>query len=454
MDAFLILLLAAIATGLPLYLGQKYGLVRLVSPLHLVGIFCFLGFGLKSAVYVVAPDLAFHARFVDTPWGSQLGALYLTLFVLVICLGYRCACSPVSRSDNVVAARLVAAGVVRRGWLFAVALGVSVVTMGIILQARGGSWLSLDVLTALNQDRQINVNADGIGAMMAGIKSFFLVPECAFVLLLGHGIVTGARRSLWQAAILAGLLVCIALISADRFDLIELVVFGVATHMILGGRLHLRLMVVCAVGIAALCIVSAYMTQLRFGIDRALVWQMLGRQIVGSTYFLDINAAVMVTDRVEAQHLMLGQSYLWWSFGWVPRAFWPDKPAIDLGVFFKREIMQVYSGGSYNVTGPGEAFINFSWLGVAVGFALGWIYRWGEAALLSAFGAIRYGAFAAYPLIFYPFVQASLQSSFSAFVVGAAAQLVLLAVLIWVFLRRYRFWISPQSRERNSLYVA
>jgi hypothetical protein len=169
-------------------------------------------------------------------------------------------------------------------------------------------------------------------------------------------------------------------------------------------------------------------------------------QIVGSTYFLDFNASVMVTQRVTPVMYLLGDSYTWWSFGWVPRAVWIDKPAIDLGVFFKRDVMGIETGGAFNVTGPGEAFINFGWFGMAVGVALGWIYRRGEVLLLSAQGALRHASFVAYPLLFYPFVQATLQSSFSAFIVGAAAQTVLIMAMIVLFVPRYRPVFSTLPR--------
>ena len=51
-------------------------------------------------------------------------------------------------------------------------------------------------------------------------------------------------------------------------------------------------------------------------------------------------------------------------------------------------------------------------------------------------------------------VQAALQSSFSAYVVGAAAQLVLILAMIRIFVVRYAVWISPLTNDRSRLYVA
>ncbi|MFQ1699077.1 oligosaccharide repeat unit polymerase [Loktanella agnita] len=452
METVLIILLAVICTVLPFWIGQRHGVLRLVSPMHLLCYFCLFGFLLKVAVYAAAPDLAFYRRFVANPWGDLLGALYLSVFIMMLCLGYRLACGRTRHANDTGAARLVAAGITRRGTLFVVALAVALGTMLSILHARGATGIDTGLLTALNSTKQINVNHDGVGATLAGIKSFFVVPKCAFVLLLAHGIATGARGAQMQAALLGALLVLIALISGDRFELIELMIFALATHMILGGWIRLRTVVILGVSAVAMAGLGAYMTQLRLG--EGALWQALILQIVSSTYFLDINVAIMVTDRVTPSMLLFGESYTWWRFGWIPRAFWLDKPAIDLGMFFKRDIMQIYTGGAFNVTGPGEAFINFSWAGIGVGFVLGWIYRKGEVLLLSPLWVMRYGSFLLYPMLFYPFIQATLQSSFSAFIVGAAAQLVLITMMIAVFVTRYALWVPRQSGIRGAAHVA
>ncbi len=443
MESALIIALAAFCTGLPLWMGRRYGVVRVVSPMHLLAYFAAFGFLIKVIVYSTVPEWAFFARFVSTPGAQMVGALYLAGFILSLCLGYRCAVRPVLTAPRTADARLIAAGVVRQGWLFVVAFGVAAVTIMLLIRARGADAVSLDVLTQLNTAKQINVNSNGVGATLAGIKTLFIVPKFAFVLLLGQGLVLRHRYLLAQATVLAALVALIALMSGDRFELVELLVFAVATFAILGGRIDARAVVCIGVAAVAVLLASAYMTALR-GQEAGLL-----HQVVGSTYFLDINASVMVTDRVTAPMYLLGESYSWWSFGWVPRALWIDKPAIDLGVFFKRDVMGLDTGGAFNVTGPGEAFINFGWAGILVGLVLGWLYRRGEVLLLASPHVLRHGAFWLYPLLFYPFVQATLQSSFSAFVVGAVAQAVILVVMLAVFVPRYRVRRPFHSRWRH-----
>jgi oligosaccharide repeat unit polymerase len=447
METLLVGALALVCTVIPFWLGGRYGMVHLVSPMHLLGYFCALGFLVKVLVYNAVPEFAFFARYIDTPGAMQVGALYLASFVLLMCLGYRLAVRPSDPAPAIAEARMISAGLVRQGWLFTAAFTIAGLTFALLLQARGMSILSPDLLSTFNEDKQINVNSDGVGATLAGIKTLFIVPKFACVLLLAQGFVLRARMFLVQAFVLALLLVLIALVSGDRFELVELLVFGSATYLILGGRVGLRAVALMMAGAGAVLLLSAYMTMLR-GSDAGLM-----HQVVGSTYFLDINAAVMVTDQVKPAAYLLGESYGWWTFGWMPRAIWVDKPAIDLGVVLKRDVMQVTTGGAFNVTGPGEAFINFGWAGAFVGFVLGWVYRRLEVVVLSARSGLRWASFYLYPLLLYPFVQASLHSSFSGFIVGAAAQAVLIFAMITVFVPRYRFPSFPAFKPRGALHV-
>ncbi|MBQ2260177.1 MAG: oligosaccharide repeat unit polymerase [Loktanella sp.] len=427
--------LATLCTLLPFWLAGRQGLVAWVSPMHLLGYFCALGFWAKVVAYAVAPDLAFYARFDPAAGAGLRGAIYLGGFIVLICLGYLLACKPVSVAQQISTTRAVAAGVQQIGLLAAIALAVTALTMLLILRARGDDIGEAGLIAAVNHSKQINVNADGVGATLAGIKTLFIVPKFAFVLCLAQTILQPRPALILLTGALAAALVAAALMSGDRFALVDLAVYVLATHALLGGRLGWR-QVGLGLGLAAAMVaLSAYMTQLRLGADGAKILH----QIIGSTYFLDINVAVMVTDRVTPGQLLLGQSYGWWVFGWIPRGYWPDKPAVDLGVYLKREVMGVATGGAFNVTGPGEAFLNFGWAGLAVAPLTGWMFRKGEAFLLDPSRNARLGTAFVYPLLFYPLVRTCLQSSFSAFVVAAAVQLVLIIGLRALFIRRLRW---------------
>lgn len=432
METFLILAMAGTSVILPLWLGQRYGLIAFASPMHLLAAFALLGFAAKVLAYAYVPDLAFYPRFVDRPGAFLRGALYLTGFVLFVCLGYRLAVRPADPPKPASAVQKMAARPARQGWLFAGAFGVAGLTLVLILRARGIDTLSTEVLGQVNRDKQIGVNSDGVGATLAGIKTLFIVPKLAFVVMLARALVL---RSIAQAALcaaLGALLVAVALVSGDRFELFEMLIYALAIWAIFGGRLGARQWLVAALALWVALLATSHMTALR-GQDTGL-W----RQVIGSTYFLDINVSVLVTDKVQPAQMLWGESYGWWSFGWVPRAIWPEKPAIDLGVYLKQEVLGQRTGGAFNVTGPGEAFINFGWWGIGVGGALGWLYRRGEVFLLASRHATGQGGVYYYPLLLCPFVQATLQSSFSAFVVSAVVQGVIIAAVIALCLTRIR----------------
>ena len=69
----LIIALAALCTLLPFWIAARHGLLGWVSPLHLLGYFCGLGFLAKAVAYAAAPDLAFYARFAPAPGAALMG---------------------------------------------------------------------------------------------------------------------------------------------------------------------------------------------------------------------------------------------------------------------------------------------------------------------------------------------------------------------------------------------
>lgn len=432
MAAGLMIALALLVTAAPLWLGARYGIVAWVSPLHLLGYFTLAGFAAKVLAYHIDPSLAFYPRYVTGAGADLRGAVYLALFICMICAGYLLAARPAPRAPRVQAARALALGLRRRRALGLAAVAVAIGTAALIARARGVSLADADALASLNRAKQINVNAAGIGATLAGIKTLFIIPKCAFVLAFAHAVMRPSGAASVLAVALGGLLVAVAVVSGDRFELVDIAVYMAATLAVLGQRPRgWGLLCGLGAGLLALGLAAALMTQWRLGAGGAG----LARQIIGSTYFLDINVAIMVTDQMRPEWLLWGQSYGWWLFGWVPRDIWPDKPAIDLGVYLKSVVLGQTGGGAFNVTGPGEAFINFGWAGVLVGLVLGALFRWAEAVVLHPAHGARWGLALLYPLLVYPLVQACLQSSFSAFVVGIGAQLPLLALMLAVFLR-------------------
>ena len=422
----LMIMLAAACVAVPWQLGQRLGLIRLLSPLHLVALFAFGGVLAKTAVFAVWPARAFYQRFDIAPEFAIWGGIYLAGFILCLCLGYVIACAQVQRPPTRTARP--ALHLPHRLLLVLSALLVSGGVIAVLLASRGDE-IGRDALATLSAQKQVHHNEAGVGATFAGLKALFIVPKFAYVALLLVAL-RHCRRFDWLlVTVLAVALIGVAVASGDRFELLELLFYTAIIWVMAGGKgtiaapLRFACLGLVAIGVAQI------MTAWR-GAD-SLWWQ-----ILGSTYFLDINVATMVVAKLSPEHLLWGQSYGWWVFGWVPRAVWIDKPAIDLGVYLKQVVMQVPASGAFNVTGPGEAFINFGWAGMLVALPLGAAMRMAEAWTLQS-GTTSARALL-YPLLVYPFVQAVLQSSFSAFVVTAVFQLCVLWLLGKLFLVHQR----------------
>jgi hypothetical protein len=256
-ENILIIAVAGMAATLPFWLGQRYGAVPLVSPMHLLSYFCAFGFLIKAVVYANSPQWSFFGRFIDTPGADLTGALYLGAFIMLMCAGYRCAVRRSDRRGAVGEIRLIAAGLQRHNWLFAASFMIAGLTLVLMMRARGVSGVSLDLLETLNKDKQINVDAAGNGATLAGIKTLFVVPKCAFVLLFANGVVQRNAWVLMQSALIAALLICIALVSGDRFELVELFAYGAITYLLVGGVVQLRSLLIAFLAATTVLMFSA-----------------------------------------------------------------------------------------------------------------------------------------------------------------------------------------------------
>lgn len=437
----IMLALGAISFLAPLSLARARGLVPFVSPMHFVAYFAFFGILLKTVSYAINPNLAFFTFLISDDISIGLGYIYITLFVLAICAGYLVGCRPRNRQEIFAAARESVNTVRHRSLLLPISIGIFSLSVMALLSARGLSGLSVATFFELNNNKAGYIEgAEGFGRTFAGLKTLFIVPKLVFVIFAARFLVYRNKSAGIAVAVSGLILVLTALLSGDRMELIDIVIFYFCTHFALGHTLNAGTAFKMLFGACFVFVFFIFMSTARtveygtttteFSLIAALA------QIVNSTYFLDVNVSILVIDLSDIDDWFLGETYLWWTFGWVPRDFWPGKPAMDVGVFLKRDILGLYAGGAINVTGPGEAYLNFGWFGALCGTVLGFMYRRFEEFLLEPRRLRRGLSLLLYPVVFYPFIQSTLQSSFSAFVVGAAAQLVLIYLFMWPFLKR------------------
>lgn len=114
------------------------------------------------------------------------------------------------------------------------------------------------------------------------------------------------------------------------------------------------------------------------GIDNSSVVETTYDHVMTRPYLLAIDKLGLIVGKVSENQLYLyGDSFVNILIMPIPRVLWQDKPAMESRLFVSREIYG--KQGSMSGTPPGfigELFINFSWLGVALGmFFIGFISR-------------------------------------------------------------------------------
>jgi hypothetical protein len=149
-------------------------------------------------------------------------------------------------------------------------------------------------------------------------------------------------------------------------------------------RLEQRRLMISAVSIiAAGAILYPVLTSLRVGgfedpgkLFKAVpeVLTPKGMAFLLTERFHGTESLALIVDRVPRQHAYDFGSHLGLiPLSILPRALWPDKPTISLGIWFRDELVPpgiFREGSSVAVTWPGEFYISFGPIGVIVGMFL------------------------------------------------------------------------------------
>ncbi|MBV7258519.1 O-antigen polymerase [Erythrobacter crassostreae] len=450
MLTILIFLIGLACPLLPFLVASRLGSVRYFSPLHIVAYLAFLGVTLKVAVFSIDPDVAFYKIIVPSSTAHHAGVLFVFAFIVCLCAGYI-----VSGPKRVAAPRYFdASSIARLRWkklLVPVAIGISLTVTIAIFAGRGFSAIDMDTLSALNQRQGFAVNSSGVQASDAILRTLYTIPRVIFVILVMIAFVTKRGKDIRSATGVGMLLAFIAILNGDRMELLEIAGFAGIGAVLAGWKFSLRNAVPLALLALALVISAGAMTQLRFGQtlgeadDNPIT--VVAEQITGSTYFMDVNVPTVLIARLDENAQLDGESYLSWTYGVIPRALWPDKPAVDLGGKLKTDVFARHGGGGINLTGPGEAFWNFGWLGCLMGLIMGFMYRRGELFIFSE-SPYRYGRVLLYPTIMFLFVSTTTQSSFGGIVTSMFAMVPLALATIWFFCRRKRQGSRAPRRKK------
>ncbi len=452
---------ACLCTFLPLWCANRYGVIRYFSPLHICGGLAFLGITLKVITYQLYPDIAFYLRYTTDTFALFWGTFYVTLFIVSLCFGYLLLCTkrrfvPVLfKPGHMPALRY-------RKLLMPTAIATTLLVTHMLFSQRGLSVFDPQSFLIVNTVKQYGLNANSVGSTGALVKVFYTIPRTLFVLCVLWAMSTGRRDAIFAAAVTFVALIFAALASGDRFDLARLLLFTGISLSCAGWVFKFRSLITSIILVFTIIAAVGLMSSLRKAnqqdtVDLSVASSIANvvEQVTGSTYFMDVNVSAILVETMDPRYTLYGETYTWWTFGWIPRVFWPDKPSTDAGTYLKRDVLGhgSTSVGAINVTGPGEAFINFRWAGVAFGFLLGVMFRSIELLLLFHRHSTRH-TFIYYPVVAVPLIVACLQSSFSAALVSAALAAVLCGGTKAIFLsdgRRLRLRQRPPSHSMVNL---
>ena len=438
MNELIFLGFAILISLIPAIVGQRYGIVSWFSPLHIVSYFAIMGTLIKTIGMIILPGEAFMYQFIRNDASIMWGYTYVLLFTVGICIGY--IFSIREKADAAAPVRFKASiSQIRNPFLLFIfgSVAAMIVVWGLVQQQTslaGTNIFSIETLQLMNQSRISRIEGvEGIGASNTAIRIFSNITTASLVATFL--LYTLRRKNIYLLVFLAILMFIVfnVLIQGRRLELLNIALALLCAYFMIGGKIRFKLIMYGALGLICILGLFFFLSVLRFNrgdfAEADLDLFIIVRQITLSTYFYDFGMSAVIIDRAGDTPLLKGQTYYNWVFGFIPREFWPDKPALSLGPYVKREVLGL-SGtlGGINPTGPGEAFLNFGWWGIFVGVALGILFRRLEALLFSPLGTFKGYSIIVYPVIGIPFVIGCIQSTFGGVMVSTITATVIVIV--------------------------
>ncbi len=446
MTEIVILFCAFTITIVPWSVAQKYGSAPLISPMHIVAFMAFMGVFVKTIGYVIDPNIAFMTPLLNDPNSALLSYAYVTLFVAGTCAGY--VLSVTNRTKTSLGPdAATAVSRVRRDWvLLWVSIATTVIVTVLYFVVRGNiaeydSLLGADALHNLNRQRITRIDGiEGYGASFSALRSFYGLTVLALLVFFSQLIGPRKNPTALLKCLMVGLAVLVIIVtSGRRVEILAIAMQLFCIYVLLGGRVNPKLVITSAAGLLVIVMLFYLLTALRASETSDFLSSDTGIAVmfdilIRSSFFLDINMPAVIIDRASSDDMYYGASYLYWLFGWIPRELWPEKPPVSIGPAVKALVLGFQGGvGGWNPTGPGEAYLNFSWGGPIVGFLLGAGYRRMEEILLLRDGVRKVAGLWVYPFVAIPLIIGTMQSSFSITVLSAAAKLLICYVFVKVF---------------------
>ena len=415
-----------------------------LSPLTLSAIFYFLTFAAGAVYFWFNPALpGFNSRPVGNrdhlPFGVVFGGVAFLLFVV----GY--IANPLRRVPRRLPA-IARLDDIRSPWTVVAAL----LAIG---------WLSRLLLISQGLYFHTAVQVEESGGATWFIRTFSTVPLLALAFCGAYGFLAGGRpgaagvrRAFWVLFVIE---VVYATPTAERGMLVALALIYGAVRYYGAGRLPWKGML--AAGLVLVMLVFPFIDSYRSGGQGSAKYQNDPTQnlakaqqntLTGQSFggLLDqgsekvLQRFVGVTSLVQIDYSdrawftrAPGETLTWIPTGFVPRAFFPDKP--DPGLYgneFGRSHLMIASRDYITAITPlqsGELYLNFGWLGLILGMPIvGAVYR-----LFGEYMRDRRrspGTLAAYAVLAWPIISAH-ESILAVGVVGVTKTLLIYGLVLY-----------------------
>jgi len=433
------LAIALLVPLVPLLTAWRYAFAPGGGPLLLVSFALFLGVPMKVAyTYLFASDLS--APWFQRPDSAlEYALVYILLFMVLVSVGYALGMRREERFDARPVLRAQAIGPQATLVLLVVSVAMFAIVL-VLLQSRKHGFSDLtDLLTFekiadLNRSKLDMISrVEGFGKSYAFIFAFLGVIWFSFIVIVCSSLSDNRTRSHVAAVlILLALVLFESLIRGKRLSLINILLFFVIACYIVRGHISTKMWAGLAITFPVMFGVFTAMSVFRhFGADSGGIGLQQAADIAfmhvfRSTYFTDINNLATIMWRMEDHELLMGESFTRLVTSFIPREFWPDKPAISVGIFVRTEIYGVGRAlGGINTPLPTEAYLNFGWGGVFVGVVYGFALRRFEVWCLSVRNVERYGSAWLYIFVVLPVTWVMMQSSFALAMTGAIVATVM-----------------------------
>lgn len=432
------ILLLIVAPVLPIFIGFKYSIAPMGGPLSLIGLQILLGASIKYVYLSYRPDLYNQYAWLSRTEDSlKLGIIYLVCFSILVSIGYFYGISKEKRSERKKHKKkefkILNLNQKKAVLALTIAIFIFILVTYLYIGKRGLSGSIINILIDSNRAKVDKLDSSSdFGSTNSLITIFYTIPKVYFFVFYSN-LMKGNKSSIVKigSSITAPFILFSSMLRGKRDDLISSFFSIIIITLLSKQKLSTKDLKFFVFFVFSAVFIFGFITFTRgnndvynnYGVNYL---DLILEPILSLTYFTDINILSTIIERMGSNipHLY-GSSYFSLLLGLIPRSLWPDKPAISIGLFVKSDVLNLPGTlGGIPPTMPGEAYMNFGWLGLFIPFIYGFYLRFFETKVLNNKVLEDNGLnIYIYSIWIVPLAWSLMQSSFSVVLVSLVASL-------------------------------